>query len=821
MVSGIAPIAALPEYEEEKFPTHMVKTLVLPFLMFCSLCAGQSASTPSAAPSAPVAPGLCSVSSENSSGELSTPAMQMDPAAAAFRSAASEQKAESKSAVMSEEMRTVKAGYTRSDFEQFADDAAGAPLPVFGRELFQGVPSTFAPIDRVPVPANYTIGPGDELAIRVWGRIELDTRVTVDRNGQISLPKIGVLSVAGLRYEQLESFIRSSIAIIYKEFELSVTLGQLRSIQVFVLGNARQPGVYTLGSLSTLVNALFASGGPSATGSMRHIQLRRSDRVITEFDIYDLQQKGDKSRDVQLLPGDVIYIPTVGSQVAIIGNVSRPAIYELKGDTSIASALDGAGGLTNMAGASRLLIERIENRRRRRIDEFDLSTESMQRPLRDGDLLRIFPISQQFENAVTLRGNVALPGRYVWRENMRVTDLVPSRDYLITANHWSQQNHIDRNSAPDMKADFVDRNAVLDMKANIVDRNTAPDMKADLVDRNAVPDVMAEIAQSSAEIDWDYATIERLDDRDLSTRLIPFNLGNALDHSESVDNLPLKTGDVVTIYSHKDVALPVSKHASFVRIGGEVNAPGVYRVNLGDTLRTLVERAGGPTQQAYLYGSVLTRKSTREAQQQEINLEIARLQREIASTSAASGAASAGNALTVGIAQSQYLSQSSAQQSLMSQLATTKPSGRVILDYRHDANGSSDVPNMDLEDGDVLFIPARLSTVQVFGAVYNENAFRYQPTKPLIAYLNDAGGTTRSADTRRILLVRADGTLICREQHSHLWRGDFEKIRLYPGDAIIVPDRIKTPGAFWTVFPGVAQMISQTAMTGAVMSSVF
>ncbi len=188
---------------------------------------------------------------------------------------------------------------TPTDFELFAEDVAGHSLKVYGRQLFDEPPSTFAPLDRVPVPANYVVGPGDELLIRVWGKIDLDGHVTVDRNGQISLPRVGTLTVAGLRYEQLDSFLRNAVSNLYKDFQLNVTMGRLRSIQVFVLGSARQPGAYTVSSLSTLVNALFASGGPSATGTMRRIQLRRSDQVLTEFDVYDLLRRGDKSRAAQ------------------------------------------------------------------------------------------------------------------------------------------------------------------------------------------------------------------------------------------------------------------------------------------------------------------------------------------------------------------------------------------------------------------------------------------------------------------------------------------------------------------------------------------
>ena len=297
-------------------------------------------------------------------------------------------------------------------------------------------------MEHVPVPADYVVGPGDELLIRAWGKIDLDSRVTVDRNGQVYLPKVGTLNVAGLRYDQLEKYLHSSISALFKDFELNVSLGQLRSIQIFVLGNARQPGAYTLGSLSTLVNALFASGGPSATGTMRRIQLRRGKGLLTEFDIYDLALKGDKSHDVQLLPGDVIYIPPIGAQIAVTGSVNEPGIYEMKDDATVATALEGAGGLTSLAGSNRALLERIDNHSSRRVEEFPLDASGLQRSMKDGDLLRIFPLSPKIENAVTLRGNVAQPGRYVWKEGMRVADLIPSRDFLITRDHWNQQNEL-------------------------------------------------------------------------------------------------------------------------------------------------------------------------------------------------------------------------------------------------------------------------------------------------------------------------------------------------------------------------------------------
>jgi protein involved in polysaccharide export with SLBB domain len=656
----------------------------------------------------------------------------------------------------------------KSDFEQFAEDATGVPLPVYGRQLFNGVPTTFAPVENVPVPADYVLGPGDQLLIRAWGKIDLDYRVTVDRNGQINLPKVGTLTVAGLRYAQVEGYLRSAIGALFTGFELNVTLGQLRSIQIFVLGEAREPGAYTISSLSTLVDALFASGGPSVTGTMRHIQLRRGNKVLTEFDIYDLVQRGDKSHDVQLLPGDVIYIPPIGPQVAISGNVNEPGIFELKGETTIASALQGAGGLTNLAGIGRAVLERIDNHSSRRIEEFALDASSLQRPLKDGDLLRIFPLSPRFENAVTLRGNVAAPGRFVWKEGMRISDLIPTREFLITSGYWNRQNHVSLGSGG--------------------------------------------ITANNAEIDWDHAVIERLDEHDLSTRLIPFHLGNAIDNPASVDNQLLKAGDIITIFSRADIALPIEKHATFVAVSGEVSAPGLYRVNPGETLRDVVKQAGGLTPHSYLYASIFTRVSARQAQEKQLQQSTEQMQRELT----AKFANSTPQAGQTGADQQAQLAM---QQTALASLASIKPTGRVVLDMKPGAETIADMPDFPLEDGDTFFIPPRLSTVEVAGAVYNANALRYEPGKRLMAYLNDTGGPTREADPKRIFVIRADGTVVSRQSRNSHSHGSYGNLKLLPGDAIVVPEKLIVSGGLQK-FANYAQIISGAAMTGAVLGTL-
>jgi polysaccharide biosynthesis/export protein len=327
-----------------------------------------------------------------------------------------------------------------NEFQNFVAQSVGQKLPIFGQSLFTEVPSTFAPIDRVPVSANYVIGPGDELLVRVWGSVDIDYHAVVDRNGNVYIPRVGTVSVAGLQYQQLQPYLKSAVGKFFRNFDLSVNIGQLRSIQIFVVGQARHPGSYTVSSLSTLVNAVFASGGPSSKGSMRHIQLKRENRVITDFDLYDLILHGDKSKDVQLLPGDVIYFAPVGPLAAMFGSVNVPAIYEIKENTPLSDAIQYAGGLTPTAESGKAIVERINERKERAAAEIPLDPGGLTQPLHDGDIVRFIPISPRFDNAVTLRGNVALPGRYPWHQGMRIRDLIPNKDGLIVRSYWENQN---------------------------------------------------------------------------------------------------------------------------------------------------------------------------------------------------------------------------------------------------------------------------------------------------------------------------------------------------------------------------------------------
>ncbi len=200
-----------------------------------------------------------------------------------------------------------------TEFQRYVKKSTGRLLPIFGASLFDGVPSTFAPVDRVPVNPAHVVGPGDELEVKVWGQINFSQRLVVDRNGAIYLPEVGAVNLAGLTFAQVEPLLKSAISRVYRNFDLSVNLGQLRTIQIFIVGQARRPGSYTVSSLSTLLNALFATGGPSSRGSLRHIQLKRGDKVLSELDLYSLLLDGDTSKDMPIQPGDIVFIPPGGA----------------------------------------------------------------------------------------------------------------------------------------------------------------------------------------------------------------------------------------------------------------------------------------------------------------------------------------------------------------------------------------------------------------------------------------------------------------------------------------------------------------------------
>ena len=650
-----------------------------------------------------------------------------------------------------------------TEFQKFVKESIGEKLPLYGYDAFDAAPTTFAPVDHIPVTPDYIVGPGDKIDIRVWGQIDANLHAEVDRLGQIYIPKVGNVNVAGIKYQDLKGYLKNAIGRNFRNFDIEVNLGQLRSIQIYVVGQARRPGSYTVSALSTLVNAIFSSGGPSSKGSMRHIQLKRGDAVVTEFDLYDFLLGGDKSKDAKLQAGDVIYFPPVGQEVAITGSVNNPAIYELKDKSDLANLIKMAGGLTTTAAGQRVEVDRIDDHKNRVVADFDLDKNGLVRQIKDGDLVKFFSISPKFENAVTLRGNVAYPFRYSWKKGMRISDLIPDKDVLVTPNYWIRRNRIELKKAVPLD---IGKDAE---KHNWLDGG---------------------IGEHHPDINWDYAVIDRFDWKDLRTRLIPFNLGRAvLDHDPS-QNLELQPGDVVTVFSVNDMKVPVERQLKLVTVEGEVKNGGVYQAMPGETLRQLVTRIGGLMPDAYLFGAVFTRESTRKLQQQRLDESINRMEQDIRKNA---NTAAAGALDQKSLEAAKFQAQS--QQAALEKLRQVKATGRIVLEIPAGESSVSSIPDIALEDGDKLYIPAIPSTVGVFGDVYNENnAFFYKTSKRVSDYLDQAGGATRDADTGRIFVLRADGSVISSQMSRGLFSSSFENMKLMPGDAVVVPEKQdKTP----------------------------
>lgn len=651
-----------------------------------------------------------------------------------------------------------------SQFQRFVQVSTGQLLPHFGATLFDQ-PQAYAVDAAAPAPAEYVLGPGDEVRIQIWGPVDFAGSQTLDRNGQISLPKVGTINLNGVQVKDLESTLRKQIATVFNNISLNASLGKLRGITVYVVGQARQPGTFNLSSLSTLVNAIFASGGPNANGSMRSIQLKRGGKTITTFDLYDFIADGDKSKDAPLQPGDVIMIPPAGPKVAVTGAWDHAAIYELKAGNAIQDVLKLGGGMPTLTTPQKALLERVSlgASTPRQVQELALDLQGLQSKLQDGDIVTLFGISPEFSNAVTLRGNVAAPLRYSFMAGMRIADLIPEPKALILTDY------------------FVRKNGLVQLNAG---QNISGDR------------VVNDVKNLLEEINWDYAAIERLDAKEVKTVLIPFNLGKAIKDKDPQHNLRLMPGDVVTVFGVKDLPVPMEKRTQFVRIGGEVKVPGVYQISPGETLPQLLERAGGLSRNAFAYGTVFSRESTRQEQQRNLEKAKRRLEQDINSQ-----VASQLQNVTDSEKGSAVQAQIAGQKILLSRLQGLSASGRIALELD---SKNPQLPALELEDGDSIIVPHKPSFVGVFGAVMAETSFIHKSGNDVAHYIEKAG-PTREADLDAALLIRADGT-VQSNKAGRSWLGlgnaNFMTSVLNPGDTVFIPEVLDRRSAYTQFIQG-------------------
>jgi protein involved in polysaccharide export with SLBB domain len=749
-----------------------------------------------------------------------------------------------------------------TEFQKFVASTTGQVLPIFGANLFRAVPSTFAPLDMAPVPPDYIIGPGDELRVRVWGQVNFQANVTVDRAGEAYIPvsQVGPVHLAGLAYSELSAHLREAIGRTYRNFDLLVDIGQIRAIQIYVAGQARRPGVYTVSSLSTLIDALFASGGPSVQGSLRHIRLRRGGQEVADFDLYSFLVHGDKSKDVKLLAGDVIFIPPVGPQIAVVGSVRNPGIYELTTSEPLANALANAGGASTLASQARVSIERLESHSGRHAMEVAYDDSGLTAPLADGDLVRVFSIVPKYNQTVTLRGNIANPGRFAWRSGMRISDLIPDKESLITRNYWWKRAQLGL-PAPEFEptSDFADMkqpadNQPVSMLGQIT-ASMAPSNTSGLPDRGSFGSQLSqggnqpnqgsrlqptqsntslaaqqtqmpygrlaqnvtrnEVSLPDPQIDWDYAHILRLDPSTLKTSLIPFDLGRLVLEHDTTQDLELQPGDVVSIFSEADIRLPIAEQTKFVKLDGEFVHAGLYTVKPGESLQDLVSRAGGLTHNAYLYGAEFTRESTRVLQQARLDEYLRSLDLRIQRSNLALSTApytSPQDATSTAATQT-------SERELIARLRQMRASGRIVLEFKPGSGGIDELPKITLEDGDRFVIPPVPATVNLVGAVNDQNSFIYVNGRDVGTYLKKAGGLTKDADRRRSFVIRANGEVVGYDANRTAWVSNFENLKIYPGDTIVVPEKTFKPSTMRGVLEW-SQMFSQFALGAASISVI-
>jgi polysaccharide export outer membrane protein len=703
------------------------------------------------------------------------------------------------------------------------DDEALKP---FGYDLFQGSPSTFAPVSDIQVPMDYVVGPGDTLNVQLYGTAPALYTLTVGRDGRINFPKLGPIAVSGLSFDAARALIQRHVAQEMIGTQASITMGDLRSIRVFVMGEAEKPGSYTVSGLSTMTNALFVSGGVKKIGSLRNIELKRNGRLVTVLDLYDLLLHGDTSGDRQLMPGDVIFIPPIGNTVSVYGAIRRPAIYELKQEKTVAQVLDLAGGLLPDADGKLAQMERIQPSLQRAMHDIDLTAATGRATeVANGDKLRVPAIRPTLENSVTLSGYVYRPGAFEYRPGLRLTDILgsfnelrPNADqhYIMIRRQVPPEEKIEvvsadldralaaRGSAADLELRPRDQIFVFDLSASR-ERTVLPVIRD--LELQATPEKPEQVVSVDGQVkapgryplepsmhvsdliraggsldDAAYGGEAELTRYEVAggnarqTELISVNLA-AIRRGDPGADLLLKPYDVLVIK-----ITPQWEEPGSIVLEGEFRFPGTYPIHRGETLHSVLQRAGGLTDLAFDEGTVFIREELKKREKEQLELLTNRMQSDLTSLSLVALATSAATASSGGNpAQGLEIGQQ-----LITQLRDTKPVGRLVIDIDQVMTGPVGGPgDVVLRDGDKLIVPKKTQEITILGEVQSPTSHIYQVGLTRNDYIAKSGGATQKADLKRIYVVRADGDVVSGGRSG--WFRRTQSIDIRPGDTIVVP----------------------------------
>ena len=697
-------------------------------------------------------------------------------------------------------------------------------LKQFGYVFFKNSLLLTSAIDAMPVGSNYILGPGDVVNLTVWGATNLRQELTVDRNGELLIPKVGPVRVWGLPFDKAKTAVSEAMDRYYRNYEMSLTLGKLRTIQVYVVGEVEAPGNYPVSSLATVINALAMAGGPSHNGSLRGIRVTRGGQTLATVDLYDMLLSGDRNKDVQLQNGDTIFVPVIGSVVAVAGEVRRPAIFELNGRTTVSDILKMAGGVAASGSLERFQIERLENNARRIVLDIVPKAGSLEAELggvelKDRDIVKVFPIRDVIRHSVELKGNVQQAGEYQFRPGMRLTDLIPSMQVLLPETHLDSVEIV-RISPPDYQKELIHVNLRRALAGNQGDNMLLQEQDVvrvfsrwemeekprvtvegavmkpgefDYFPGMSVRDLLMAAGSTKRNALLDQAELTRIvitGDKVHSSR-IQIDLGKAL-AGDAVNNLTLQSDDILMVRSVSDWQ---NKADKYVTINGEVRFPGKYSLTSGEKLYSVIARAGGYTDKAYLRGAKFTRRSVRELQQKRMDEIIVKTEKELLQKQSSLAAVSS--------SREELDSTKAALDALMKnveQMKSLKAEGRVVIRLSAVATSKQSGYDLVLEGGDELNIPAHPGVVNVLGQVYNPNSYVYQEGLDVDRYLQKSGGPDSNAEASEMYIVRADGSVFSRQQSSFgiQWNdegrswgfGSFLSSSLEAGDTLVVPQKL-------------------------------
>ena len=717
----------------------------------------------------------------------------------------------------------------------------------YGYDLFDQEASTFAPVTEVPVPADYIVGSGDQFVVQLYGTTNRTLRLTVGRDGRINFPELGPIAVGGKSFSSVQSELESRVSQQMIGVRASLSMGETRSIRVFVLGEAKLPGSYTVSGLSTMTTALFASGGVKPIGSLRNIQLKRQGAVVRTLDLYDLLMKGDTSNDAKLMAGDVIYIPTVGNTVTVDGEVRRPAIYELKGNQTVSDLISLAGGLTPDADTDKVSLLRVDAQRQRAAVAVNLNTTSARAALRNGDVLTIARIPPTLDSGVTISGHVFAPRSVAWRQGLRLSDVIGSVDdlkpnadlhYVLIRRELDPDRTVQVQSA-DLSKALTGKGTSADTELQARDQITVFDYETDravvikpILDTLRLQSQVLRPAETVSVIgrvkspgdyplepgmkvsdliraggslqDAAYTATAELVRQNLesatqaSTEIITIDLA-AISGGNAAADLQLRSGDQLAIKE-----LPLWGERGEITLKGEVRFPGTYRIQRGETLGSVLARAGGLTDLAFKEGSVFTRKELKDHEQKQLDTLATRMQTDLTVMSMQSAQANQS-----GAAQSL-----AAAQQLIAQLKATNAVGRLVINLNEMGDGVSEsASNILVRDGDALIVPRVKQEVTVIGEVQSPTSHLFSKALSQSDYIKQSGGITRIADEDRAFIVRADGSVAT---YSGLWF--WKTLEVKPGDTIVVPINTEHMPTL-PLWQSVTQILYNVAISAAAINS--